>query len=421
MHTRGDVIIKPTVLNNIYSSHTHGSDPVRIDMLKGYNKVKERSIDSEESTRVILSYCIEQMGASSVAQLPKLESVKRTIRTYKSRSEENCGNPTCAAEIIVPEKYKVTLKQEPFLLFDSGYGDVNRMIIFAAPRFLSLLADSRTWYADGTFKVVPEYFFQLYTIHAEKDGFVYPCVYALLPNKTSSTYRRLLNKLLEIQPALDPSRVMMDFEKAAINVFEDKFLAIISGCFFHLSQNVYRKIQSEGLSAIYQEDREFLIKLKMIPSLAFVPEEDVVDCYNILMTDFPESALNVAVYFEETYIGKRLPDNSRRIPPFPIRMWNMFERVREKLSRTNNAVEGWHNALNSSIGCSHPSVPKLFKCFQREQSLQEAKLIKWEAGSTMVRSKKSIERENRIQLLVADYANRDIETYLRGIAYNFDF
>ena len=152
MHTRGDVIIKPTVLNDIYSSHTHGSDPVRIDMLKGYNKVKERSIDSEESTRVILSYCIEQMGASSVAQLPKLES-------------------------------------------------------------------------------------------------------------------------------------------------------------------------------------------EMIPSLAFVPEEDVVDCYNILMTDFPESALNVAVYFEETYIGKRLPDNCRRIPPFPIRMWNMFERVREKLSRTNNAVE----------------------------------------------------------------------------------
>ena len=421
VHTRGDVIIKPTLLNDIHSSHTHGSDPVRIDMLKGYNKVKERSIDSEESTRIIVSYGIEQMGASSVAQLPKLESVKRTIRTHKSRSEENCGNPTCAAEILVPEKYKVTLKQEPFLLFDSGYGDVNRMIIFASQKFFSLLADSRTWYADGTFKVVPEYFFQLYTIHVEKDGFVYPCVYALLPDKTTSTYNRLLSKLFEIQPALDPSRIMTDFEKAAINVFEEKFLAVISGCFFHLSQNVYRKIQSEGLTAIYQEDREFLIKLKMLPSLAFVPEEDVVDCYNILMTDFPESALNVAVYFEETYIGKRLPDNSRRIPPFPIRIWNIFERVREQLPRTNNAVEGWHNALNSSIGCSHPSVSKLFKCLQREQSLQEANLIKWEAGSTMVRSKKSIERENRIQLLVADYVNRDIQTYLRGIAYNFDF
>ena len=33
------------------------------------------------------------------------------------------------------------------------------MIIFSVPKFFSLLADSRTWYADGTFKVVPEYFF----------------------------------------------------------------------------------------------------------------------------------------------------------------------------------------------------------------------------------------------------------------------
>ena len=55
----------------------------------------------------------------------------------------------------------------------------------------------------------------------------------------------------------------------------------------------------------------------MLLSLAFVP--DVVDCYNILMTDFPECALNIAVYFEETYIVKILPDNSRRIPPFLIR------------------------------------------------------------------------------------------------------
>ena len=214
---------------------------------------------------------------------------------------------------------------------------------------------------------------------------------------------------------------MTDFKKAAINVFEDKFVAVISGCFFHLSQNVYRKIQSEGLTTIYQEDREFFLKLKMLPSLAFVPEQDVVDCFNILMADFPESALGVATYFEDNYIGKILPNNSRRIPPFPIRIWNMYERVRQQLPRTNNVVEGWHNAFNSNVGCSHPSVSKLFKFLQREQSLQEAKLIKWESGERIVRSKKSIERDERIQLLVGDYENRDITTYLRGIAYNFDF
>ena len=146
-----------------------------------------------------------------------------------------------------------------------------------------------------------------------------------------------------------------------------------------------------SFSAIYQEDREFLLKLKMLPSLAFVPEQDVMDCFNILMANFPESALGVATYFEDNYIGKRLPNNSRRITPFPIRIWNMYERVRQQLPRTNNVVEGWNNAFNPSVGYSHPSVSKLFKSLQREQSLQEAKLIKWEFDDTMVRSKKSIE------------------------------
>ena len=68
----------------------------------------------------------------------------------------------------------------------------------------------------------------------------------------------------------------------------------------------------------------------------------------------------------------------------------MYERVRQQLRRTNNVVEGWHNAFNSSVGCSHLNVSKLFKSLQREQSLQEAKLIKWESGDkgARVRSKK---------------------------------
>ncbi|KAI6655692.1 hypothetical protein LOD99_1832 [Oopsacas minuta] len=106
MHTKGDEIIKSTKINDIYSSHPHGSNPVRIEMLRGYNMVKECSINSEESTRVILSHGIERMGSSSTAQLPKLESVKRIILIHKSKSEENCGNPTCAAEIIIAENTK---------------------------------------------------------------------------------------------------------------------------------------------------------------------------------------------------------------------------------------------------------------------------------------------------------------------------
>ena len=172
LHTRDNQVIKPTFIDEIHSSHNHGSDPARIDMLKGYNDLKQHSLNSEESTRVILSSGIATMSSSTIAKLPKLSSVKRTIRNYKSVSDVNCGNPTCAAEIQIPEQYKVTLKDEPFLLYDSGYGDYNRIIVFSNPRFFSILKESSNWYADGTFKVVPKYFFQLYTLHAEKEGFV---------------------------------------------------------------------------------------------------------------------------------------------------------------------------------------------------------------------------------------------------------
>ena len=62
---------------------------------------KQRSINSEESSR-LLSIAIEQMLSSSIAKLPNLDSVKRTIRNYKKVSQVSCGNPTCAAEILIP-------------------------------------------------------------------------------------------------------------------------------------------------------------------------------------------------------------------------------------------------------------------------------------------------------------------------------
>ena len=141
--------------------------------------MKERSKDSEESTRAVLSIGIEQMKSPSIAKLPNLESVKGTIRNCKNTAQVSCGAPNSPAEILIPPLYKLTLKQELFLLYDSGYGDNNRMIVFSNPSFLSILQKYNTWYADGTFKVVPECFFQLYTIHGEMDGYIFPCVCAL--------------------------------------------------------------------------------------------------------------------------------------------------------------------------------------------------------------------------------------------------
>ena len=92
----------------------------------------------------------------------------------------------------------------------------------------------------------------------------------LLPIKTKEIYDRLCKKLLEIEQSLNPSTIMIDFKKAALNALEENFISVIMGCFGHLSQNIFRHLQEQGLVARYHKDNDFAIKIRMLVSLAFV-------------------------------------------------------------------------------------------------------------------------------------------------------
>ena len=53
-----------------------------------------------------------------------------------------------------------------------GQNDTDKivMILFAADDDLDFLSRSQHWFADGTFRVVPNGFQQLYTIHGFRNG-----------------------------------------------------------------------------------------------------------------------------------------------------------------------------------------------------------------------------------------------------------
>ena len=311
-------IVKPVNSSEIHTQHSHGSDMPRVEMLICYNSLKIVAQDSVSSTKNLLANSVQNMSAESVVKLPKLDSVERTILNYKRTAEEYVGDPSSCADVIIPSSLKVTHRGDGFLLFDSGEGDIHRLLLFCTSNFLSILKESSNWYCDGTFKVVPEQFMQIYTIHAEREGYIFPCVYGLLQAKNEVTYDRMNLKLLELEPTLNPTSIIVDFEKAAMNSLENNFNASISGCCFHLAQSVYRKIQAEGLTTNYQMDKEFALKLKMLPCLAFVPEVDRLIRSN--NGRIPRSATGISKYFEVTYIGKKLLNNTRRTPPFPIRI-----------------------------------------------------------------------------------------------------
>ena len=125
----------------------------------------------------------------------------------------------------------------------SFIGD-DRIFIYASPEQLHVLQTTRDFLVDGTFKVVPEIFYQLFIIHAVYRRHVVPVVYALLRRKNVETYQRLVDEVIKIAPNWSPASITMDFEQASINTFQQKFQSVaLSGCYFHLQQSIHRKLQ----------------------------------------------------------------------------------------------------------------------------------------------------------------------------------
>ena len=87
------------------------------------------------------------------------------------------------------------------------------------------------------------------------------------------------------------------------------------------------------------------------------------------------------------------------------------KRVHEDLPRTNNAVEGFHSALHSSITCKHPNIRKLIAALKKE--LQQTKIIHANRGDAPVRKKiyKSIDRQ--LKTLVNTYDNSNKISFFR--------
>lgn len=225
--------------------------------------------------------------------------LKHRCRKRNPRNGRYCQLPPLVDDNL-PAELRNTLKGLPFLRHDIDF------LLFAADEDLKFLRGCRVWYADGTFKVSPPGYTQLYTIHGTRDGVNIPCVFALLPNKSEATYMALLTRLVEIEPLLQPQTVITDFEQAAINAFTNVLSPEIHGCHFHFGQCIWRKVQEYGYSVRYNTEPDYAMHIRMLVALAYVPNHDKVRVYEELieLESFPEVDL-LLNYFEDTFIGRR--------------------------------------------------------------------------------------------------------------------
>ena len=205
---------------------------------------------------------------------------------------------------------------------------------------------------------------------------------------------------------LDPLSITVDFERAAINTINQIFPATnIHGCHFHFAQCLGRKIQDLHLANWYITAPENSLIVKMFQALAFLPPNQVLAGFDELMYSLDDG-------FRQR--------GRRRGVVFPIPLWNVYDRIHEDLPRTNNSVEGWHNAFNLRVGVSHPTVRKLVEKIQKEQADNELLLQQVRAGAH-VRAPKRIYRQldGRLVDIVEhiDHYHNNV-TFLRFIAHN---
>ncbi|XP_064107992.1 uncharacterized protein LOC135216547 [Macrobrachium nipponense] len=199
------------------------------------------------------------------------------------------------------------------------------------------------------------------------DNFNVPRLFALQPNKSHNTYDRLFAKISELLQDEGPDCIFMDFEKAAHNGFLESFPASnLACCLFHLGQNVYKHIVQEGMKSRYHQDDSFSLKMRCFVALAFLPVDDVVDGYEELVDDddMPQSVVS---YFENNYIGplRGRGERRRRLePPYPLTIWNVWDRCMSGIARTTNNLEAYHSALKDTVNMSHPNIWKLIDVFE---------------------------------------------------------
>jgi hypothetical protein len=288
--------------------HTHGANEARVEALQAVTDIKQRAKDTMEQPSQIVNEATRQLHQAAMGQMPSRGATRQVIQRTRTQVAHAPPNPTSLSQLDIPERYRnyeaTPGTEELFLLSDSGQDDTNRILIFGRESHSRWSGQMERVFMDGTFSITPPLFSQVFVIMAKRGEYVFPVIYALLPNKQQLTYSQLFTTLVNIWPDFSPASISLDFESALINAAQTKFpSAKIDGCLFHLMKNFRKHLSTAGLLQRYNTDSEFALRARMIPALAFVPVDKTAEAYETLNDELPPELDPILTWFEDNYIG----------------------------------------------------------------------------------------------------------------------
>jgi len=279
---------------------------------------------------------IAQADSDTIKTLPQKKNLEKRIYRKMKKLE--------------PVGSKVLINKENIIKFDFFVNE-KRVIGLSTNFLLSLLPSSHTLTCDGTFKIVPSPFLQLFIIYSFNGSFHIPCAFFLLCEKSKVLYQEVFRKLKEycfesMNLVLNPKQFVTDFENAILSAISLEFPNTqLQGCYFHFNQAIIKNLSKLQLKKLYKKNTFFFTLIKMLTSLAYLPINDVIQAFNELKTliseRFPE-AVPFLQYFENHWINNISPH-----------IWSVCSRV----LTTNNHAEGYNKKVKDQIGRRRHHLP----------------------------------------------------------------
>lgn len=185
------------ILFSTKPSHNHEPESHRMSIATIKNEMKMVCSQSTKKTCNIVQDIIGNCDELEINYLPSVSAMKQCV--YREKRKYNKQIEPLDVYFKVNTDL-IKIYDELFLIKDMKYDDTKRIMLFSTRSLIKNLSESSYWILDGTFKIVPTLFLQLYTIygnipiHKHK---TFPMVFALCTHKDKKSYDKLFELLIE--------------------------------------------------------------------------------------------------------------------------------------------------------------------------------------------------------------------------------
>lgn len=190
---------------------------------------------------------------------------------------------------------------------------------------------------DGTFKVCPDGFVQLYTINGflkseNGDVIQVPLVFIFMSRRQKNDSVAILNYIESPLLIISVEEIISDFERAIFSAVQDCFPGVSHyGCSFHWKQAVLRKAKQFGFSTDYKKPGNIRDSIQKVLCLPYLATEKIKYVFNHLKFEAPSTLNSFFYYISRVWVSNTSMWSSQN--------WSVYDRA----IRTNNDCEGFHN------------------------------------------------------------------------------